>query len=132
MKKWKYLPYFKRSELDCKCDSCKGKETGYKMDSDFMSQLVLARVESGIPYVINRGYSCKKHNASISGASATSEHIKGRAVDIKCFNTTQRSKIIKGLHDAGLKRIKIYERHIHVDKSKSKSKPKEWFDVKWR
>ena len=124
---WNY-ENFQPYEFACKCKECK-TSTAYKMKKDFMDALQYARTMAGIPFKINRGYSCKKHNASIKGASPTSEHTKGLAVDIACDNPVKRSIITRALNQAGIYRIKFYKSHIHADMSKNKSKPKQWLEI---
>jgi hypothetical protein len=108
------------------------------MDKDFMDFLQMARSYSGVPYRIRKGsgWRCKEHNKEMGG-SKDSEHPKGRGVDIPYYNKHECYRIIYGLIMAGFKRIQVYSYKnkkgygwVHADRSKLKSKPKEWFSVK--
>jgi uncharacterized protein YcbK (DUF882 family) len=133
---WIYKRFLSQ-EFDCHCPRCKGLNTGLNMDKDFMDFLQMARNYSGVPYRISKGcgFRCKDHNAEIKGSSPSSEHCKGLAVDIPYYNKKECQRIVYGLEMAGFKRIQVYKykgKHsgwVHTDKSKLKSKPKEWFSI---
>jgi uncharacterized protein YcbK (DUF882 family) len=99
--------YFTPSEFACRC--C-GK---HPIDSLFLAQLERAREISGVPYVINSGYRCPKHNAEVGSTSAN--HTSGKAADISAKDGPTRGKILKGLYRAGFTRIGISKDFIHVD-----------------
>jgi len=132
---WQFkYKHFKPREFECPCEDCKGLKTGLKMDSEFMTSIEHARIQAGVPFVVGSGYRCKKHNKAIGGAK-DSEHAKGLAGDISFKNLRQAFRIVYGLVQAEFTRIKIYKYKsqkrgwIHADKSKSKSKPDEWFTI---
>ena len=130
---WKYR-HFRPEEFECSCDRCRGKNTGYKMEKEFMGMIEDARMYAGTPFNVT-GYRCKEHNAEIPGSSKTSEHCNGRASDVSYKTSAQCWKIVKGLIEAGFTRIKIYKKKdksgwVHCDTSKSSKKPNPWMDVK--
>jgi hypothetical protein len=130
---WKYK-HFTPQEMECSCYRCKGKNTGYNMQADYMDKLEKARIYAGIPFYMT-GFRCKEHNAETKGSSKTSEHPKGRAGDISFKNLKQCFLIVFGLIQAEFTRIKIYRRKnktgwIHCDVSQSKNKPAVWLEVK--
>ena len=101
------LKYFKRSEFKCKC--CEVE----LMDDAFLLKLDKAREISGVPYNINSGYRCVKHNLEIG--STSNNHTSGKAVDIKATTGQERLHILSGLIKSGFKRIGIAKNFIHVD-----------------
>ncbi len=109
MSKW-----FKLSDFTCR-DEC-GKNNISPMLVDMLDA---ARDEAGIPFVINRGCSCVKHNAEVGG-SETSSHLPGLAIDIGCKTSKERWLIVNALVGAGFRRIGIGETFIHADMDGSK------------
>lgn len=107
--------FFNQKEFDCKC-GC-----GATAKSEFIHKLDFARFVSSVPYVITSGMRCLNHNRAI-GSSDTSTHVKGLACDIRFTNSREKYRIIKGLMQAGFKRIGINEdkMFIHVDLDKDK------------
>lgn len=51
------------------------------------------------------------------------------AVDISCRDSKARYKILKGLIGAGFRRIGIYDRHIHADRSLTRTDHVIWWGV---
>lgn len=109
--------YFTDKEFRCKC-GCGSTIT----DNDFICLLDKAREKAGIPFVINSGARCIKHNESVGG-SYTSSHISGLAVDIAFKDSHSCFVILKALYDVGFKRIGINfnKSFIHVDVDKGKA-----------
>lgn len=99
--------HFDREELKCPC--C-GK---IQIDQSFINMLEEARIFAGVPFVINSGYRCHKHNTKVG--SETNNHPSGAAADILCANGPTRRKILKGLVFAGFERIGIGRTYIHAD-----------------
>jgi zinc D-Ala-D-Ala carboxypeptidase len=86
------------------------------MEPAFLNMLDAARTLAGIPFHINSGYRCVKHNADKQvGGSPTSSHLIGVAVDLRCELSSERFIILYALLDAGFKRIGIGGSFIHVD-----------------
>ena len=112
--------YFKPSEMACKCGCGKSY-----MDNDIYTYLDIAREFADVPFVINSGYRCEKHNKAVGGKE-TSSHLKGLAVDIKATTSRDRAKIIHGLVLAGFTRIGIGREFVHADMDMDKSQ-----DVMW-
>lgn len=96
------------------------------MNQAFLKRLDIARGMAGTSFKINSGYRCKKHNDSIAGASPTSSHLKGVAVDIACTNSAKRYLILRGLINAGFSRIGIDRNFIHVDEDCEKDQNVIW------
>ncbi len=53
-------------------------------------------------------------------------HGEALAVDIACSTSRRRHSILKGLRGAGFHRIGIYDKHIHVDRSLTRSAEVTW------
>ncbi len=112
------MNHFKISEFLCPC-CLRGVE---EMSEGLLHMLDTARDIAGIPFIINSGFRCSKHNKEVGG-SPTSSHLKGLAVDIKADNSRKRYLIVKALIQAGFHRMKIGEKHIHTDIDPAKIAP---------
>ena len=106
--------YFTREEFACPC--CGACE----MEEGFVHQLNVAREFAGVPFKINSGYRCERHNRKVGGVSR-SRHLKGQAVDIHCTSSRDRFVILQALLVAGLVSFAIAKTYIHVD-----SNPEGW------
>lgn len=104
----KYMKYFKIDEFNCKC--C-GKN---EIKQELIDDLEHARELAGIPFVINSGYRCPKHNKEVGGKT-NSSHLQGLAVDIKAVNSRDKYLILKSLIISGFNRIGIGSDFIHCD-----------------
>jgi zinc D-Ala-D-Ala carboxypeptidase len=102
------MKYFKPDEFACKC-GCGDRI----MDAIFLGMLDNAREYAGVPFIINSGKRCEKHNKTCG--STSDNHPSGRAVDIKCLYGPDRLKIVMGLIRAGFRRIGIRKDFIHAD-----------------
>ncbi len=101
------MKYFKLEEFKCHC--C-GKSN---MDAIFLAQIDNARDYAGVPFHINSGYRCEKHNKEVG--STSKNHTSGKAADISCTTGPHRLKIVMGLIRAGFRRIGIRKDFIHAD-----------------
>ena len=113
------MNFFSDEELACPCCG------ELIFDARFRQDLNAARTYAQIPFNINSGYRCQKHNAEIGG-SETSSHPKGCAADIEATNSRQRFRVIFGLLMAGLTRIGIRKTFIHVDDDREKDQEVCW------
>lgn len=116
--------FFEPGEFKCPCGECEFSEDG-NMDPTFMRKLTNARDFAEVPFVINSGRRCVKHNAEVGGKE-DSPHTRGMAVDIKCVNSTQRFRMVRSLIGCAFRRIGVYGTHIHVDNDTTKPP-----DVMW-
>ena len=98
---------FTLSEFRCSC--CGQSE----MDLDFQHRIDLARDVANVPFIINSGFRCSKHNTAIGSTSIN--HTVGKAADISTTTGFERGRILKGLYKAGFERIGIRKDFIHVD-----------------
>lgn len=99
--------------------------SGVRMNEQFMQMLDEAREMAGVPFHINSGFRTPKHNKKVGG-SQNSSHLRGRAADIACTNSTQRFRIVAALIAAGFNRIGIAETFIHVDNDNVKTPGVAW------
>lgn len=84
------------------------------MDKAFMLRLNKARRLAGIPFVLNSAFRSSEHDMQ-KGRSGNSYHCKGRAVDIKCLDSSSRAVIVDALIRSGFRGIGISNTFIHVD-----------------
>ena len=108
--------YFSEKELNNLTPSCSLND----MDERFMKRLDFARTIAGFPFVLNCAFRSKEWDASRgrkydNNGIGCSYHSLGRAVDIRCNDSTNRASIIYSLLNAGFKSIGLYPTFIHVD-----------------
>lgn len=101
------MKHFKLSEFNCRC--CGRNE----MKPSFLEMIDQARNIAGIPFVVNSGYRCQKHNAAVG--STSSNHTNGVAADISCTDGPSRLKMIRALLEVGFNRVGIAKTFIHAD-----------------
>ena len=112
--------YFTVEEMRCKC-GC-----GYCDPAPLLlSMLDTARQLYGKPIYLTSACRCKLHNA-LSGGSATSSHMDGMAVDIRCSNDADRFLLLEALWTAGFQRIGVRKDFIHVDIDHRKNAERLW------
>ncbi len=118
--------HFKRNEMvpcfrenGTRCRECPLKQPAEKLPAcceESLNALMTevlepARRRLGKPIVINSGYRCSVHNATVGGV-ANSQHMKGEAADIRCADNKLLAEIIeqKGNFD----QLIIYPTFLHV------------------
>ncbi len=101
------MNHFELAEFNCPCCGV------HKMDAMFLMQIDRAREYSGVPFNINSGYRCPKHNTEVG--STSQNHPSGKAADIEATDSQTRGKIVKGLYFAGFRRIGIKPSFVHAD-----------------
>ena len=105
MVNWKY---FEIDEFDCKCGCGLNNMQNY-----FIDMLERARIMANMPFYINSGCRCPKHNLK-EGGTENSDHLTGEGADIKCCDSNSRFTILDSLILAGFKRIGIAKTFIHA------------------
>lgn len=112
--------YFKEKEFACKC-------CGELVISDELtSKLDKAREIAGVPFKINSGYRCAKHNAAVGGVK-DSAHARGYAADVAVNGSSNRFKILTALLEVGFTRVGVYNTFIHVDVDPDKPTEVIWY-----
>ena len=99
---------FNLKEFDCKC----GCNT-VKVDSELVGRLQELREKIGKPIIITSGYRCPTHNKRVDG-SQTSQHMRGKAVDIKVSGMTAK-ELAKLGEQLGFDGIGTYSNFVHLD-----------------
>lgn len=114
---------FTTSEFHCKC---KRKDcTTTLIDEALVTKLQKLRDEVGFPISINSAYRCEEHNKAIGG-SPSSQHLLGKAVDIRPSRyplSRVKDRILKEAEKL-FNGIGIYSTFIHVD---TRDKKARWF-----
>lgn len=75
--------------------------------------------------IITSHYRTPEYNVKIKG-SPTSAHLSGYAVDIACEHSDDRYALVQYALEEGIKRIGIYDKHIHIDVDLNKPHPVIW------
>ena len=103
--------HFTVAELACPC--C-GK---CEMDPEFMRRVQVLRDIVGFPLIPVSGFRCRKHNAGLKGAAEGSQHLFGKAIDIRVrnFDAATRHRIIKAAFSLGFTGIGIGKAQLHLD-----------------
>ena len=114
------LRNFKLEEFKCKCCG------SVIMDKEFLLKLDRARTISRVPFHINSGYRCSKHNEAI-GSKPTSSHIRGHAADILYNSDREMYRILVSCIACGIKRIGVYRTFLHVDDDPVKTQKVIWY-----
>ncbi len=109
------MKYFSEKEMQCPCCGL----NRVKENPTFMKALDTVRELCGFPFVVTSMTRCEKHNKEVGGAPS-SAHLKGLAVDIRCFSMNTRAAIIRNAYRAGFKRIEVSQVHVHLDMNDEK------------
>ena len=110
---------FYRDEFECKC-GC-----GFdSVDAMLVQGLQRLRDIMQAPVHINSGCRCKAHNDSLDNSSKKSQHVLGKAADIRVYGYTPEevadfAKMLSEFADSG---IGIYDTFVHLDVRKGRSR----------
>lgn len=99
---------FKLREFECK----DGSNTT-KIDSNLLNKLQLLRDTINKPILINSAYRSQNYNKKVGG-SPRSQHMLGKAVDIKVNGLTP-TEVAKKAEETGFNGIGIYKTFVHLD-----------------
>jgi uncharacterized protein YcbK (DUF882 family) len=114
---WENVKHFKKEEFECKCGCGLNN-----INDDFVRMLDSARFFTKIPFKINCGVRCEKHNKEVGGVE-DSAHCKGLAVDISTRSDSIRFAIVEALLKVGFTRVLLYDTFVHVDMDLTKPNP---------
>lgn len=114
------MKYFKDDDFKCSCGCNFDVTDEVKELSDKLREVC------GIPLIVNSGARCKAHNEAI-GASDTSSHIDGLAVDFKCDISNNRYIILSSAIKLGIQRIGLHKKFIHIDIARDRADEVVWF-----
>lgn len=115
------LKYFKDEEFRKAQPSCSLSD----MEPKLMLMLDEARELAGVPFKINSAFRSVDYEKS-KGRKGTSRHCFGKAVDIACYTSNFRFRIVDALLRVGFKRIGIGSNFIHCDIGYEGSEPIIW------
>lgn len=110
---------FYLDEFECKC-GC-----GFdSVDAMLVHGLQRLRDIMQAPVHINSGCRCAAHNASLDNSSTKSQHILGKAADIRVSGYTPEetldfAKMLSEFADSG---IGIYDTFVHLDVRKGRAR----------
>lgn len=100
--------------------ACRGPTGAVLADVDFLIWLQRVRWAYGKAMPLTRGYSTPEHNATIPGASPTSFHMKGQAVDVAIGAGPDAAKLISilGAHKAHGVCMRLHgdRPYVHIDR----------------
>ena len=108
---WDDIRHFKPSEFDSPDAKGSGAE---HMDECTVRMLDDLREILGRPLAVTAGYRTKQHNADLGGAES-SQHLLGRAADIRVANGKEIYDIVTFAIRLGFKGIGVYDAHVHLD-----------------
>lgn len=113
---WRW-PHFAPAELACRGDGL------LWMDERALDALEAVRRRLGVPLIVTSAYRSPEHNRRVGGARA-SQHLLGRAFDIRCDNIAAEALIDAALRE-GFRGIGTYPDHgfVHID---FREKPARW------
>jgi hypothetical protein len=120
LENWRWTADFRADEFACPCCGCN------EMDMVFIQKLQQARSFANIPFNINSGWRCMKHNREVGGSDHSS-HLLGVAADIQATTSRQRGLILPALYRAGFTRIGLTKTFIHCDTDIHKEQNVTWF-----
>lgn len=84
-----------------------------QMDDSFLSEMDHLREACGFPLVVNCAYRSKDYDIS-KGRSGNSWHTKGRAMDIRCYDSQKRAMIVQCALELNLS-VGVYSSFLHID-----------------
>lgn len=88
------------------------------LDPRLVEMLDKARGFAKVPFRITSGYRTAAENKAAGGVF-DSAHTRGLAVDLACYDSRTRMKMIAALIMAGFTRIGAYTSHLHADTDES-------------
>lgn len=101
--------YFSESEFERCTPSCSLQD----MDQQFMDKLDAVREDAGIPLILNSAYRSIDWEKS-NKRSGNGDHPQRKGVDIRCYTSNTRYKIVKAAFKNGFKRIGISASFVHL------------------
>lgn len=102
-------PHFSRHEFACRC-GC-GFDT---IDAATLAILEQVRTHFGAPVIVTSAARCPDHNRAVGGAS-NSQHLYGRAADIKVRNVDPRTVHEYVADTFPHASLGLYNTFVHID-----------------
>lgn len=85
-----------------------------KLQIDLLRALAKIEQEIGQELLYTSGYRCDVCN-ELAGGAKDSAHLRGLAVDISVETSLDRYSLLDVLFTSNVRRIGVYQRHIHID-----------------
>lgn len=104
---WKWKS-FTPAEIACKGDG------SILVDVESMDALQRFRDIVGVPVLINSAYRSEAHNKKVGGAPK-SQHVLGKAFDIRITDKLSREAIHAAAEKAGFNGFGDYNNFVHID-----------------
>ena len=109
------MTFFADEEFRCKCAraTCDAAKTPHRLLLMYLERM---REMYGGPLVVTSGNRCAPWNLQ-QGGQAVSEHVQPEGClgcDLACPTSGQRWRMLDAARQAGLVRIGIYPKHLHV------------------
>ena len=98
------------------------KEKLASLDPAFQEILTRISVKLPFPLYITEGVPASKEGSHVK----ESEHFEGLGVDVRVKGGWERHTIVKAALEEGLKRIGVYNAHVHLGMSKTLPSPVLW------
>lgn len=114
MARYDFAPHFSEEEFTCPCGCGIANP-----NKQFLERLERARLRAEIPFPVNSGSRCEKHNEDVGGVDS-SAHLadvekESYAVDIGARGSRQRGIILPSLIGVGFNRFGLADSFLHVD-----------------
>lgn len=91
-----------------------GPEEVEGLDPKLVEMLDKARGLAKVPFRITSGRRSAEQNQAAGGVMDSS-HTRGLAVDLACYDSRTRMRMLCGLVLAGFTRVGVYSSHLHAD-----------------
>ena len=123
--------YFKMEELvpcfrenGARCRGCRLVQPAMQLPEGVEGNLVSlveevlepVRERLGRPIIVNSGYRCPIHNAAVGGV-ANSQHLRGEAADLHCYDDRRLARIIVEL--GKFDQVILYPTFVHISFKKA-------------
>lgn len=106
-------PHFSLDEFRCRCGRPDCAVRDAFPDGRLLETLEAMRTATGAPIVLTSGLRCATYNRQIGG-HPESEHLTGEAADIACDTAQRRFVLVGAALEAGVRRIGLADRFVHV------------------
>ncbi len=98
------------------------------LDPRLIALLDHARGLAKVPFRITSGFRTALENQEAGGVMDSS-HTRGLAVDLACFDSRTRMRMVSALIVAGFNRIGVYDHHLHADIDESMPQDVLWMGL---
>lgn len=106
-------------EMDCPCCGFNNVQESFLELLNEAQSITNELCDYYVPFKINSGCRCEKHNTEVGGA-LSSAHLAGVAADIAVNSSRERMMMMRAFTALGINRIGIGKGFLHVDKDGNK------------